>query len=157
MIRGLHHVAIHTPQLERMVEFYRDVIGFTEISRAEWSDNAFIDEIIGVPGSAARQVMLRAGNCHLELFEYTAPEPRSDRPLRPCDRGYTHLCLDVLGIEAEFDRLVAAGMKFNRRPGDFGDLKAVYGRDPDGNVVEIQETSVDNVFAMERLGALTPR
>ena len=27
MIRGVHHVAISTPNLERIVAFYRDVVG----------------------------------------------------------------------------------------------------------------------------------
>jgi len=157
MIRGIHHIAIHTPQLERMLGFYRDVIGFVEVKRGEWSRNTFFDEIIGVPGSAARTVMLRAGNCHLELFEYSAPQSRPDRPLRPCDHGYTHLCLDVLDIDAEHARLSGTGMTFTRHPGDFGNLKAVYGRDPDGNIVEIQETAADHVFAMERLAPVPSR
>jgi catechol 2,3-dioxygenase-like lactoylglutathione lyase family enzyme len=28
MIRGLHHTAISTPDIDRLVRFYRDVIGF---------------------------------------------------------------------------------------------------------------------------------
>jgi catechol 2,3-dioxygenase-like lactoylglutathione lyase family enzyme len=153
MIRGIHHVAVHTGNFERMVAFYRDVVGFAEVSRAEWEGDVFIDGIIGVEGSAARQIMLRAGNCYLEIVEYQRPESRNTPPLRPNDRGYTHLCLDVTNIETEFDRLTAAGMRFNRRPGDFGELKAVYGWDPDGNVIEIQETAPGHEFALGRLAA----
>lgn len=157
MIRGIHHAAISTADLDRLLDFYCGVIGFEVVSRSEWADNAFIDELIGLKGSAARQAMLRAGNCHLEIFEYRAPQARSAGPLRPCDRGYTHICLDVVDIESEFDRLTRAGAVFQRRPGDFGGLKSVYGRDPDGNILEIQETIADHPQALERLGPLAHR
>jgi catechol 2,3-dioxygenase-like lactoylglutathione lyase family enzyme len=139
MIRGIHHVALNTANLERMLAFYRDVAGFEVVAELGWKDSPQIDEVVGLRGSAARQVMLRAGNAYLELFEYSAPAPRDAPPLRPCDRGYTHLCLDVVDIESEHARLTRAGARFEREPGDFGEIRAVYGKDPDGNVIEIQE------------------
>ena len=42
-------------------------------------------------------------------------------------------------IQAEYERLSAAGMRFHCPPLDMGAVKATYGRDPDGNVVELQE------------------
>ncbi len=141
MIRGIHHVALNTANLERMLAFYRDVIGFEVVAEVSWKDNAEIDSVVGLHGSAARQIMLRAGNAYLELFEYSSPAAREDAPLRPCDRGYTHFCLDVVDIDAEHARLTQAGMHFQRKPGGFGEIRAVYGADPDGNVVEIQEIS----------------
>lgn len=151
MIRGIHHIALHTPNFERMLAFYRDVLGFSLISDIRWADSEVIDSTIGVRGSAARAAMLRAGNCHLELFEYSSPAPRGGEPLRPNDHGYTHFCLDVTDIEAEYERLRAAGMTFCRAPADFGDIKAVYGKDPDGNVIEIQETSPEHDSDLSKL------
>jgi hypothetical protein len=49
------------------------------------------------------------------------------------------LCLDVVDIESEHARLTRAGARFECSPGDFGEIRAVYGKDPDGNVIEIQE------------------
>ena len=40
---------------------------------------------------------------------------------------------------AEYDRLVAAGMRFHCLPVTMGRQRATYGRDPDGNVVELLE------------------
>ena len=149
MIRGIHHVAINTANLERMLAFYRDVVGFEVVFESGWKDDAQIDSVVGLRGSAAKQAMLRAGNAYLELFEYSAPAARDAAPLRPCDRGYTHLCLDVTDIEAEHARLMRAGAAFERKPGDFGELRAVYGKDPDGNVIEIQEILNNaHVFAL---------
>jgi catechol 2,3-dioxygenase-like lactoylglutathione lyase family enzyme len=77
----------------------------------------------------------------VELFEYRSPRPRpgdADRPVN--DHGLTHLCIDVVDVDAEYERLEAAGMRFHCPPQDLGpDVRTTYGRDPDGNVIEIQE------------------
>jgi catechol 2,3-dioxygenase-like lactoylglutathione lyase family enzyme len=152
MIRGIHHAALCARDLDRMVAFYRDVIGFTVVSEYAWDKVDLIDEIIGLKSSVAKTVMLKAGNAYLEIFEYAAPKARNTDPLRPCDRGYTHIALDVVDIRSEYDRLVKAGMQFCREPAELGDIRAVYGKDPEGNIVEIQEvTNPQHAFATERL------
>lgn len=156
MINGLHHVALSTPDLDRLTAFYRDLLGFEIVDwPGGWSvGNAVIDEIVGLKDSAARQAMLRAGNLYLEVFEYSSPTPKPGDPNRPvCDHGYTHFCLDVTDIDAEYARLSAAGMRFHRAPvSDPGQgIASAYGRDPDGNVIEIQEVSNrDHPFFLER-------
>ena len=158
MIRGVHHVAISTPDLDRLAAFYTDVVGFEPVMEASWSDRPLVDRMIGLRGSAARQVMLRAGNAYLELFEYSSPAPRPADPARPpSDHGITHLCLDVVDIDAEYERLSANGMSFHSPPptpeemGGSPRLRAIYARDPDGNIVELQEIIDGDVpFALER-------
>ena len=141
MIRGVHHVAISTPDLDRALGFYRDLLGFQEVQRVTWNAGADqIDRVMNLQGTAARQVMLKAGNLCLELFEFHSPTPRPADPERPvCDHGHTHICLDVTDIQEVYDRLVEAGVRFHCTPQDFGDVCATYGRDPDGNVFELQE------------------
>jgi catechol 2,3-dioxygenase-like lactoylglutathione lyase family enzyme len=98
------------------------------------------DKIVGLKDSSARVVMLRAGNACVELFQYATPEPKPGDINRPvCDHGITHLCLQVADIDAEYARLKAAGMRFHCPPQDVSGLRATYGRDPDGNVVELLE------------------
>ena len=143
MIRGVHHVAVSTPDLDRLVAFYRDVMGAEVVYEGGWSKgSAIIDEIVGLKDSACRQAMLKLGNAYLEFFQYESPTPEPGDPERPvCNHGYTHFCIDVTDIDAEYERLTAAGVKFNCPPPDFegGPIRATYGRDPDGNVIEIQE------------------
>lgn len=141
MINGIHHVALSTPNLERILKFYRDALGFKEISRVSWPQGSdVIDEIVGLKGSAADTVMLSAGNAVIEFFQYHSPDPQGEqRPRNANDRGYTHFCIDVTDIDSEYERLKAAGATFQSPPQDFGTLKATYGRDPDGNIFEIQE------------------
>lgn len=141
MIRGIHHVAISTPDIERLLGFYRDLLGFKEVQRVEWpAGSEQIDRIVGLRDSAAKQVMLKAANACIELFEYRQPEPKPMNPRRPvCDHGHTHLCLDVVDIDSVYERLRAAGTEFHCPPQRMGSVCATYGRDPDGNVFELQE------------------
>ncbi|MEL6890626.1 MAG: VOC family protein [Actinomycetota bacterium] len=145
-VRGIHHVAISTPDLDRLTEFYVAALGAETVMETSWADNLRVDSMIDLSGSAARQRMVRVGNVHLELFEYTAPTPVPKDPTHPpSDHGYTHLCFDVVDIDAEFDRLVELGMSFSRRAPDGTKLRAIYGRDPDGNIVELQEVLDDTI------------
>ena len=98
MIRGIHHTALSTGNLERAIAFYRDVLGFELVMDHRWD--------------AGRQL---------------------------CDHGITHLCLEVDDIEAEHTRLSAAGMRFHHAPVQNDGAKMTYGRDPDGNVIELIE------------------
>jgi catechol 2,3-dioxygenase-like lactoylglutathione lyase family enzyme len=132
-----------TPDLGRAVAFYRDVLGFEEVERASWErGSAVIDEIMGLTDSSAKFAFLRLGDSYLELFEFESPAaerpPEPDRPVT--EYGVTHICLDVEDAQAEYERMAATGMEFNSAPQDFGDGAIVaYGRDPDGNIVELQQ------------------
>ncbi len=155
MIRGIHHVAVSTPDLERIVTFYRDVIGAQVVYEGGWpAGSEVIDTIVGLRGSHARQAMLRLGNAYLEFFQYVTPPGAPRDPGHGVnDHGYTHFCIDVKDIDAEYERLKAAGVRFNCAPPDFGGgpIRATYGRDPDGNVIELQEIlDPQHDFALER-------
>lgn len=145
-------MAVHVRDLDRMVAFYRDAFGFEVVGEPfGWEKDAFIDKIVDVPNSAARGAMLRAGTCYLEMFQYSAPTG-TDRPLDPQDKGYTHFCVDATDIEAEFTRLRGLGMTFNQDgPIDVGHVKTIYGRDPEGNLIEIQQTAPNCDFPLSAL------
>ena len=155
MITGIHHVAIHCRDLDRMMTFYRDAFGFELVGEPfEWEKEPVLDRLIDVPGSAARGAMMRAGSCYVEMFEFTAPQPDSAEPKSPYDKGYTHFCIDVASdIESEYERLKALGMTFGANaPIDMGHVKSVYGRDPEGNVIELQQTADHCDFRLDALG-----
>lgn len=150
MIRGIHHVGVHVHDLDRMMAFYRDAFGFELVGEAfEWRDEPVLDRLVDVPGSAARGAMLRAGSCYLEMFEFKAPAGTTE-PRNPQDKGYTHFCVDATDIEAEVERLKTLGMTFGAgAPIDMGHVKSVYGRDPEGNVIEVQQTAEHCEFRLD--------
>ena len=159
MIRGIHHIGINCRDLDRMKRFYIEAFGFELVDSEgfSWADEPAMDVIVDVPGSKAKGCMLRAGSCYLEMFEYASPASDLDRPLRPYDRGYTHFCIDVTDIEADMAHLKSCGMTFNQREFvDVGHVKTLYGYDPEGNVIEVQECAPANGFTLEDLRTKAP-
>ena len=141
MLIGFHHAAISTPNLDRFVAFYKEVLGCEEAWTFGWeSGSEAADAITGLKDSAARAAMLKLGDSYLEVFEFSSPAaraPNGDRPV--CDHGITHICLQVQDIHAEYTRLKGAGMRFHCPPQAQDTGFVTYGRDPDGNVVELLE------------------
>jgi len=156
MIRGIHHVAVHVHDMDRMIKFYKDAFGFEVVGEEfSWRDSEMIDKIVDVPNSAARGAMLRAGTCYIEMFQYSEPAPVSASPLQAFDKGYTHFCVDVTEIEKEYERLRGLGMTFNQPgPFDVGHVKSIYGRDPEGNLIELQQTAPICDFRLNQLPPL---
>jgi catechol 2,3-dioxygenase-like lactoylglutathione lyase family enzyme len=142
MIRGVHHVSIATKNFENMRQFYRDILGFEEVLEVNWDPGMeAADRITDLHDTKAKLIMVKAGNACIELIEYKSPQPKPGDPKRPvCDCGIAHICLDVIDVDDEYERLKAAGMAFHCPPLEFeGFVRTTYGRDPDGNVIEIQQ------------------
>ena len=139
MILGFHHAAISTPDMDRFLDFYTKLLGCEPAWDMEWpKGTAAADELTGLTDSAAKGVMLKLGDSYLEVFEFSSPEARSPAEPRPvCDHGITHICLQVEDIHGEYQRLRSAGMEFHCAPMEQDSGWLTYGRDPDGNVVEL--------------------
>ncbi|MGE0387357.1 MAG: VOC family protein [Gammaproteobacteria bacterium] len=139
-INGIHHIGMSVPDLARARAFYVEQLGLEELGAGQWRDSAEIDAIMGLAGSAGKSMFLRANNLYIEMFEFSAPAAAPLDPDRPVvNYGYTHLCIDVTGVLEVHARLAAAGVRFNCAPVTTHGVRTVYGRDPFGNVIELQE------------------
>jgi catechol 2,3-dioxygenase-like lactoylglutathione lyase family enzyme len=141
MIKGFHHAALSTPDLDRCVAFYRDLLGCEVAWEFGWpAGTPAADEITGLRDSAARAVMLKLGSSFLEVFEFSSPATPAADGQRPVNaHGITHVAVEVKNLQVEYTRLKAAGMHFHCEPKAQESGFVVYGRDPDGNVLELIE------------------
>lgn len=141
MINGIHHISLSTTDLDRLLGFYRDLLGLParHVSVLEENNEDF-ETIVGMKNTRGRAASVRAGNVQIEFFEYSNPVPKPVERRPACDAGIRHIAFDVTDIMAEYHRLKAAGIEFVSEPQY---LKArvcsVYGYDPDGNIFELQE------------------
>jgi len=142
MINGVHHISLATANMDRCLHFYRDLMGLTLIGQGHTEPgNTSFEAVVGLRGAQVHGAALRAGNVQIEVFQYKYPLPAQGPPTRPCDVGIRHICFDVTDIQEEYQRLKSAGVEFISEPQTMGNhaVMAVYARDPDNNIVELQE------------------
>lgn len=139
-VNGIHHVGMSVPCLDRARAFYVDMLGLKELGGGAWDNSAQMDRLTRLHGSAAKMMFLAAANIYIEMFEFALPVPQpvgAERGVH--ELGFTHLCFDVEDTAAIHARLKAAGIDFHCDPIDSSGVRTVYGRDPFGNVIELQQ------------------
>lgn len=142
MATTFHHAGLVVPDLEKANTFYKHLLGVEELSRFQWdeSDESQVNKVINLAGSAAKAIMLKGENYHLELFEYLAPEQQGNpESERPCDPGIAHIAFQFDDIDAACKRLIEAGGTMHHDPVKLGNTWAIYTRDPFGNIVELMQ------------------
>jgi len=141
-VESVYHVGFTVSDIERSIEFYRDVLGMT-LYRRQQGTAPYLATITGFEGVRLEVALLKApdGGGMLELLQYAShPAAATDRATnRP---GNGHLCFKVSDIHAACDELRRKGVRLISEPveitagvhkGAFG----VYLRDPDGFTVEL--------------------
>ena len=106
-VNGLHHAAISTPDIERLMNWYRENFGFEEVARTEWPKGSKeIDDVVGLKNSSAKQGFLKCGNIMIEFFEYSSPH---SQPMEKIDqliimaiRMYVLMLLILKGSTIDF-------------------------------------------------------
>jgi len=148
-IIGADHTGITVSNLERSLEFWRDVLGF-ELSHTAHQTGELAREITGVAGAELKLAVLKAPGGHkIELLEYLAPPDRTKHAdLRPCDVGSVHVALTVNDLDAVLQRIAASGWKTAGKPqilqsGPNVGKRVIYVRDPDGTTIEFMEMPVE--------------
>ncbi|WP_312912489.1 VOC family protein [Natronosalvus caseinilyticus] len=132
-----HHVGITVSDLESVLPFYRDVLGFDVLDRFAVSGPAFADAV-DVPDAAGRFAHLEAGDVRLELVEY-APTgaARSNSELN--QSGATHVGFSVADLEAFFASLPAEVETLSEPRTTESGTSILFLRDPEENLVEVLE------------------
>src|SRR5438874_573637 len=138
------HTGITVSNLERSLEFWRDVLGF-ELSHRAHQKGELAEQITGVVGAEILIAVVKAPGHKIELLEYRAPSDRKrENALRPCDVGAVHLALTVDNLDEILDRISASGWKAAGTPqtlttGPNAGKRVIYVRDPDGTTIEFME------------------
>ena len=138
-IQALHHVAIIVQDMEKSLKFYRDVLGL-KFLKDYTNRGPVADETLGLVDASQRICLLCAGSDEIliELCQYYSPAGCPQMPnIQENDIGVRHLCFQVGNIQAIYERLGKAGIKFTSKPiVQASGATCVFFRDPDGNSLE---------------------
>jgi glyoxylase I family protein len=127
-ILGIDHVVVRANDLERLVRFYRDVLG-CRLERG--------------PGKAGL-AQLRAGRSLIDIVDAAGPvgQAYANAPDHQAP-NMDHFCVQIRPWDADAIRahLEAAGVevgKIETRYGATGSGPSIYIKDPEGNTVELK-------------------
>lgn len=128
-VLGLAHIGIRVHELERSVRFYA-LLGFTKTLGPVGPEPVAILEH---PAGVEINLVLNAPNAREPNILMDVPEKHA---------GITHfalLCPDILAAKASFESqgISLSGGPIELMPG----MRAIFVRDPDGNVIELHERS----------------
>jgi catechol 2,3-dioxygenase-like lactoylglutathione lyase family enzyme len=138
-------IGLTVADLDRALEFYTGVLGFTKVAEAEVLGEAW-EHRSGVFGARLRVARLRLGEEELELTQFLAPRGRPfPQDSRGNDRWFQHVAI----IVSDMDRAYARLREFNVEHASTAPqtipawntaaagIRAFYFRDPDGHFLEI--------------------
>jgi len=141
MITGMNHVGIVVANMERSVAFYEDMLGMALLGPAYQFGGPLFDQVMALNNARGKICMMKKANVQLELYEFETPNSAAKDPnYAVSDRGISHFGINVEDIDATYEKMLAAGVRFHCPVLRFeSGMKATYGRDPDGNVFELMQ------------------
>lgn len=137
----MSQVALATHDIERLMQFYADVLGFKPYRVAELKDNAKADAIAGINGLDLLGGWFRLNSSPkvLEIWQYRSPETLPMQAARtPRSLGYSFV-LDVEDAALQHERLKTLGVELLSDPVRLETAWQFYARDIDGNVFAVRQ------------------
>ncbi len=147
----MRHVSLATPDIDAMIEFYSAFLGGQEPRHTGWLSpvsGETIDQVSGLKDSELEMAWFQIRNIELEIFQYHSHLPERPVEPRPIDApGYNMIVLDVSDLDGARKRFVDAGGELVAGPESFAGGQAIFGRDPDGNLLVLHKVAGTSPFS----------
>ena len=132
------HVALVSPNLDRLVEFYGLLLNAEPSRRTNRASGPTFDEVADYDDVMIRAAWFDVGNMNLEMWQFVNPvTPEPKQPPAFEALGYNKVAFEVSDLEEEVDRLSELGIEFLAPLGSSQDGLEACLRDPDGNLVSL--------------------
>ena len=149
--KGVSHIAICVADLDRSLEFYRDILGLTVKMHTT-------QEMARRPGAESAEMYERPRKsrtvANIYFDDPTTPQPFlvltshpgdevGGEPIKLDQKGISHISFEVENVKAYAEELTAKGVPLAGTMEDFtsvsGDVRTIFVYDPDGILVQFDE------------------
>jgi catechol 2,3-dioxygenase-like lactoylglutathione lyase family enzyme len=139
-VQEIVHVGIGVFDLEKSVQFYRDVVGMEIVYRA-YHEGEKISQVVDVPDATLKICVLQKGSVRFELIDYGKPDKKQVAYKDQSTPGLIHIAMKVADVDAVYKRMRALGYGFNSEPMVTrpNGPKICYFRGPDNVIMELYE------------------
>jgi len=156
---ALWHVGLVVSDLITMDLFYGDVIGLRRERQLLVEDEQVASGTAGAIVTKHLDELMAVNGTRIEIRQYSEPRNEKffellhfpDHPAQAVERGtdhplgLSHIGLSVASIDAVLERMeqwsLGKLMSGPRKLEEFGGLRIVFLRDPEGNIVELMEAA----------------
>jgi glyoxylase I family protein len=141
IITAIRHTGIVVSDMQRSLHFYRDLLGL-EVWADFKDDSECVQHVTDVPGANIWMIKLKAKDgVSVELLQYLSHPQEIPEPTRACDVGCNHIAFQVDHLDALYDKMLSADIRFHTPPlvSSDGGAKVTYCRDPEGVIIELVE------------------
>ncbi|MDB5242701.1 MAG: Glyoxalase-like domain protein [Spirosoma sp.] len=146
------HVAIVTPNIERLVEFYTKLLGVKPHNRIDNIRNSpKLDDIANIDSLKLLAAWFKTGNMVVEIWQFDNPPTHLPERFLPYTQiGYNKISFEVSNLNQTYQQLRLSGLTFLSPPVS----TAVLLRDPDGNLLSLEEYPATSPTSINRLKRL---
>jgi catechol 2,3-dioxygenase-like lactoylglutathione lyase family enzyme len=138
----VNHVSFTVDSLDQAIGMFSNCLGAKIISRSVAANPRGIPVLTGVADAQVEFAFMQLGNVTVEFVEYLLPREKGTFLPRPCDRGFSHLAVNVDSVDEISKNAKAFGFKqiggvIEMLGGPDKGKKAVYIRSEDGLTLEL--------------------
>lgn len=140
----LAHVSLTARDADRLAQFYRDAFGLVDRRPAKQLTGEAVARGNGLPNAKIRSIWLcvpKAPRPFLEILGYSPPVPADPRAINT--PGWGHIALEVVDLRITVDAVLRSGGRLQGEITTLGGpdhaFEIVYVRDPEGNVIELEQ------------------
>jgi len=133
-------VALMSPDVDRLADFYENLLSRTADRRAAYKNNPKLDSIANRDSMEIKAVWIKMDGPAkmMELMQYVSPKTGPSKSQKPTDLGY-HFSYETPDIRGEYLRMQKEGVELISEPQDMGKYLAFYARDVDGNLFAVRQ------------------
>jgi methylmalonyl-CoA/ethylmalonyl-CoA epimerase len=131
MIDRIHHIGIAVRDLDKALEFYRDVLGL------------HVHAMDTVEDQGVRAALLTIGESEIELLEPTSPEANMAKFIERKGEGLHHICFNTPDVDGDLEVLKDKGVELvdqKSRAGLAGMICFLHPKASRGVLVELATT-----------------